>query len=78
LFSLKHGAVNRHNQAIQSEDSARFLINDLTEQVITLRSAGWSMFFGSWFFCTPDFCWFSSQRRRRWEKALSPRSNRHQ
>jgi hypothetical protein len=40
LFSLKHGAVNRHNQAIQSEDSARFLINDLTEQVITLRSAG--------------------------------------
>jgi len=40
LFSLKHGAVYRHNQAIQSEDSARFLINDLTEQVITLRSAG--------------------------------------
>ena len=35
------------------------------------------MFFGSWFFFTPDFCWFSSLRRRRWEKALSPRSNRH-
>ena len=37
---------------------ARFLTNDLTEQLITLQSAGCSKFLGSWVFASRIFVGF--------------------